>query len=114
SDAARRWGADVSLRWRFLPSWSLTADANYTSARFEDVPPEQSFVPLAQEVTINQGPQAGQIALVKMSDYDEVDGLYFPFSMSRGVKDGPSQPIIIESIELNPEIEEGVFAFPEK
>ncbi|MEL7193080.1 MAG: outer membrane lipoprotein-sorting protein [Bacteroidota bacterium] len=74
----------------------------------------ESFVPLAQEVTINQGPQAGQIALVKMSDYDEVDGLYFPFSMSRGVKDGPSQPIIIESIELNPEIEEGVFAFPEK
>ncbi|MEL6633821.1 MAG: TonB-dependent receptor [Bacteroidota bacterium] len=49
SDAARRWGADVSLRWRFLPSWSLTADANYTSARFEDVLPEQSFVPLAPQ-----------------------------------------------------------------
>ncbi|MEL6132115.1 MAG: outer membrane lipoprotein-sorting protein, partial [Bacteroidota bacterium] len=74
----------------------------------------ESFVPIAQESTLNQGAQAGKIALTMMSDYDEVDGLYFPFSMSRGIKDGPSQPIIIEAIELNPEVDESVFAFPEK
>lgn len=74
---------------------------------------KDSFVPLAQESTIKQGPQAGQIGRSTMSDYDEVDGLYFPFSMVQGVKDGPSQPLMIESIEINPEVDESLFTFPE-
>ena len=72
----------------------------------------EAFVPLAQESTIQTGPGAGQIGLAKMSDYDEVDGLYFPFSMSQGVKGGPSQPLTISAIEVNPEVDDSVFAFP--
>ena len=74
---------------------------------------KDAFVPIAQESEIKMGPAKGSVSLVKMSDYDEVDGLYFPFSMSQGIKGGQSQPIQIESIELNPEVEDSVFAFPE-
>ena len=51
---------------------------------------------------------------VKFSDYDEVDGLYFPFSMSQGEKDKPGQPITFTTIEVNPSFEDGDFAFPMK
>lgn len=72
----------------------------------------EAFVPIAQESTIKQGPNAGQIGLATMSDYQEVDGLYFPFSLTQGVKGGQSQPLSFESIELNPEVDENVFDFP--
>ena len=48
-----------------------------------------------------------------MSDYQEVEGLYMPFSMTQGVKDQPGQPITITSIELNPTVDESEFEFPE-
>ena len=60
-----------------------------------------------------EGPGKGMISEVKMSDYQEVEGLYFPFSMTQGVKDQPGQPITIESIELNPSIDDSEFNFPE-
>ncbi len=74
----------------------------------------EAFIPLAQESEINQGPQKGSIQQIKFSDYQEVDGLYFPFSMTQGIKDGMSQPIIIDAIELNPEVADADFAFPEE
>lgn len=74
----------------------------------------ESFVPLAVDQEIKAGPQAGAIGRSTMSDYQEVEGLYFPFSMTQGIKDGPSQPLMIESIVLNPDIDESVFAFPEQ
>ena len=49
-----------------------------------------------------------------MSDYDEVDGLYFPFSMTQGVKGQPGAPISISKIELNPTVDEKEFSFPEE
>ena len=72
----------------------------------------EAFVPIAQDSEVNQGPQAGVIQRITQSDFDEVEGLYFPFSMTQGIKDGPSQPINIESIEVNPEVDDSVFAFP--
>ena len=73
----------------------------------------ESFVVLAQDSEVKSGPQAGLVQRVTMSDYQEVDGLYFPFSITQSTKGGPSQPIMIESIEVNPEIDDTVFAFPE-
>ncbi|HCR55271.1 MAG TPA: outer membrane lipoprotein-sorting protein, partial [Cytophagales bacterium] len=46
------------------------------------------------------------------SDYKEVAGLYFPYSMTQGIKGGPSQPIIIEKIEVNPAVSDADFKFP--
>ncbi len=73
----------------------------------------ENNIMLVMESEIKSGQAKGMISQIKFSDYDEVDGLYFPFSMSQGIKDGQSQPIIIESIELNPDIPDSVFVFPE-
>lgn len=72
----------------------------------------EAYVPLAIESEVKQGPAKGMISQIKMSDYQEVDGFFFPFSLSQGVKDGQSQPIIITSIELNPEVADTEFTFP--
>ena len=73
----------------------------------------ESFVPIMVHEEVMSGPGKGMIMESKMSDYQEVDGLYFPFSMTQGVKDQPGQPITIESIELNPSIDDSEFNFPE-
>ncbi len=72
----------------------------------------EGFVPLMQESEVKQGPAAGMIQQIKMSDYDEVDGFYFPFAMIQGTKGGQSQPLKIESIEVNPEVDDSEFTFP--
>ena len=71
-------------------------------------------MPIAVESEIHQGPMKGQVQYVTMSDYQEVNGIYFPFSMNQGIKNGPSQPIAMDSIELNPEVDAAAFAFPEE
>ena len=40
--------------------------------------------------------------------------MYFPFSMTQGVKDGGGQPITMDKIELNPTVDPGAFKFPEE
>lgn len=71
-----------------------------------------SFVPIGQEAEIKQGPAKGQVSQTKLSDYKEVAGLYFPYSMVQGLKGGQSQPLVIESIEVNPAVTDSDFAFP--
>ncbi len=68
-----------------------------------------SFALLQSESEIQQGPMKGQKAISTMSDYQEVDGLYFPYDMSMS-----GQSIKITSIELNPEVEDDYFIFPEE
>ena len=73
----------------------------------------ENFVPIMMHEEVMSGPGKGMIMEAKMSDYQEVEGLYMPFSMSQGVKDQPGQPITIKSIELNVEADESEFKFPE-
>lgn len=92
----------------------LTIDGNPQddiSYYFFDV---DNFVPIAVQSEIKSGPAKGQISEVTMSDYQEVDGIYFPFSMTQGVKDGQGQPITIVSIELNPTVDDAEFTFPKE
>lgn len=72
----------------------------------------ENFVPIAIQQEIRTGQGKGMISEITMSDYQEVDGIYFPFSMTQGVKGQPGAPITITSIELNPEVDASVFAFP--
>ncbi|MEM0516933.1 MULTISPECIES: outer membrane lipoprotein-sorting protein [Aequorivita] len=67
----------------------------------------ENFVPIVAESEIKEGPMAGQMNVSTMSDYQEVDGLYFPFALSMG-----GQAIQLKDIELNPEIKVSMFAFP--
>ncbi|MFK5981878.1 MAG: outer membrane lipoprotein-sorting protein [Flavobacteriaceae bacterium] len=78
--------------------------ANITYFYFET----ENFVPIVSETQIQQGPMKGQMSKTTLSDYEEVDGLYFPFAMNWG-----GQPISIKKIILNPEIDMAMFAFPE-
>jgi len=75
---------------------------------------KDSFVPISQQAEIKSGPMKGQMSDSKLSDYQEVGGLYFPFSLTQGLVGGESQGIIITKIELNPVVDETVFDFPDK
>ncbi len=74
----------------------------------------ENFVPIAIHTDIKAGPGKGMTSEITMSDYQEVDGLYFPFSLTQGVKGQPGSPITISKIELNPTVEENAFDFPEE
>lgn len=73
----------------------------------------ENYVTLMVEQEIKSGQMKGQISQSTMSDYQEVDGLLFPFSMTQGVKGMGSQPLVISKIELNPSVDNKAFQFPE-
>lgn len=76
---------------------------------------KENFVPILVEKEVKLGPELGAIGQSKLSDYQEVDGLYFPFSITDGTKDQPGgQTIVVTKVEVNPEIDPAIFAFPEK
>ena len=66
----------------------------------------ENFVPIMTESEIKQGPMKGQMSISTMSDYQEVEGLYLPFSMNEG-----GQPITFTKIELNPSVDPSVFQY---
>ena len=73
----------------------------------------ENFVPIMTHQEMTEGPAKGTIMEGKMSDYQEVDGLYMPFSMTQGIKDQPGQAVIIKSIEINTVVDDSNFNFPE-
>ena len=73
----------------------------------------ENFVPIMEETTINSGEAKGQISQTVYSDYQEVGGLYFPYSIMSRLKDGAGQSVVIQSIELNPTVEDKLFKFSE-
>lgn len=74
----------------------------------------ENYVPIAVQSEIKSGPGKGMISEVTFSDYQEVGGLFFPFSLTQGVKGQPGTPITITKIELNPKVEASAFKFPEE
>ncbi len=73
---------------------------------------KETNILIAQESEVKVGPQKGIISQTLFSDYQEVDGLYFPFSISQGIKGGGSQPLVVKEIIINPEVDKSRFAFP--
>ena len=73
-----------------------------------------NFVPIAVQSEIKFGQAKGMTSEVTMSDYQEVEGIYFPFSMTQGLKGQPGASITISSIELNPTVDDKAFEFPEE
>jgi len=71
-------------------------------------------VPVMTEMEISSGEMKGQMAQNKFSDYQEVDGVIVPFSNSSGIKDGESQVIQFEKIEMNPTVDDTKFSMPAK
>jgi len=74
----------------------------------------ENFIPIVMHSEMKSGQFKGQMSEAKFSDYQEVDGMYFPFSMTQGLKGQPGQAITFDSIELNPEVDPKLFEFPEE
>lgn len=57
-----------------------------------------------------------QVRETDIGDYEKVDGVYFPFVYAIGPKgsDDKPQQIILEKIVANVEVEDALFAFPER
>lgn len=72
----------------------------------------ETVVPIQSEQEILSGEMKGQVALTVYSDYQEVEGIYFPFSITYKSKDGDGQTIEFDTMELNPEVDETIFEFP--
>lgn len=66
----------------------------------------ENSLPILTETEIKQGPQKGQKSISTMSDYQEVDGIYFPFSMTMF-----GTPIKVNKVTLNPVVEDSKFEF---
>ena len=74
----------------------------------------ENFVPLVVQNEIKSGQMKGQISESKFSDYQEVEGLYFPFSLTQGLKGQAGQVITFDKIEINPTVDAKDFTFPEE
>ena len=72
----------------------------------------ENYVPIEVQTEIKSGPMKGQISEVKMSDYQEVNGIYFPFTLKQGLKGKPGQAINLDKIEVNPKVAMKEFEFP--
>jgi outer membrane lipoprotein-sorting protein len=64
----------------------------------------ESFVPIVVETEVPTGPAKGQMVTVPLSDYQEVDGIYFPFSTAM-----QGMPMTYTEIVVNPEIDATAF-----
>ncbi len=73
---------------------------------------KENFVPIVVETEIPSGEMKGNISQTVYSDYQEVDGVYFPFSMMQRLKDGEGQTIEFEKVVLNQKFEDKIFLFP--
>lgn len=69
----------------------------------------ENFVPIVTESQVNQGPMKGQTVKSTLSDYQEVGGIYFPFSIG-----SQFQTMEFKEIKLNPEVDAASFTLPAK
>ncbi len=72
----------------------------------------ENNVLIMTKTTIKQGPGKGQQAETYLSDYQEVDGLMFPFFMETKANGQSVMKMTFKNMVLNPEIDESIFDFP--
>ncbi|MCH2223670.1 MAG: outer membrane lipoprotein-sorting protein [Crocinitomicaceae bacterium] len=75
---------------------------------------KENFVPIMTEEQILSGEMTGKKSQMLYSDYQEIsDGMYYPFSLTSQVEGIGGQTIEITEIEINVEIDQTMFNFPE-
>jgi len=74
---------------------------------------KESFVPIMKEASIPVGPMAGQSAETYLGNYQEVNGMYFPFEMTSKINGQVLQSMVFEEYFVNPKVDDKVFSFPE-
>lgn len=74
----------------------------------------ENFVPLVVSRYIRSGPQKGTEVKSYLSDYQDVGGLMFPFSMEQKVNGQTVFKVTLEKITINDIKDESIFAFPKQ
>lgn len=74
----------------------------------------ENFVPIMQASYVRSGPQKGTEVKSYLSDYQDVSGLMFPFSIEQKINGQSLSKITIEKITLNDITDDTIFAFPKK
>jgi len=73
----------------------------------------ENYVPIAMESIITSGQAKGATALILFSDYQEVDGLFMPFSVINKFNGQVGLEMIMKTLEFNPKVDETKFKMPE-
>ena len=73
---------------------------------------KENFVPILSESIISSGPQKGATTQTLYSDYQEAGSVYYAYNIVQKFNGQVGQSISIESIEINPDIDESVFEMP--
>ncbi len=74
---------------------------------------KDSYVRIASESEQDMG-QGPMTVRTIYSDYEEIDGLAFPMTMTAYVDGNEMYSMVISNVKVNPEIDITMFAFPEK
>ena len=74
----------------------------------------ENFVPIMRTTYIRSGPQKGTEVKGYLSDYQDVNGLMFPFSLEQKINGQSLSKITIEKITINDITDDSIFAFPKK
>jgi hypothetical protein len=72
----------------------------------------ENFVPLVSRTVGKKGQMKGLNMETVYSDYQEVNGLYFPFTIAQKMNGQVGFTIVIEKVELNVALDDKMFAFP--
>jgi hypothetical protein len=75
---------------------------------------KENFVPIMQRDYALTGPQKGMATETYLSDYDEVEGMFFAHTLTQRINGQDVSNISITEIELNVEVPAGTFDMPEK
>jgi hypothetical protein len=73
----------------------------------------QNYVPIMSRTMVKKGQMKGMSQESLFSDYQEVNGLMFPFTISYRMNGQTGQSITMEKIETNVTLDPKDFAFPE-
>lgn len=74
----------------------------------------ESFVPIAMESIITSGPAKGGTSIAVFSDYQEVDGLYMPYSVINKFNGQTGMEMIVKTVEFNVEVDDSIFKMPKE
>jgi hypothetical protein len=72
----------------------------------------ENYVPLVMRNTVKKGQMKGANVEMVFSDYQEVNGLFFPFNITQKFNGQVGFTMVMEKIELNVPVSDKDFAFP--
>lgn len=73
---------------------------------------KENNVPILVRQTSKKGQAKGSVVETVLSDYQEVNGLFLPFSMTIKYNGQVGQSIVTEKVEFNVDVDDKIFAFP--